>query len=392
MRDAMRRTREQLEAIERAVLAPYAMCSADSRGRAFPEPEAAYRTAFQRDRDRILHTSAFRRLQGKTQVFITTEGDYYRTRITHTLEVAQIGRTVARALGANEDLVESICLAHDLGHPPFGHTGERVLHQLMEAHGGFDHNHHSLRVVTELERRYSEFPGLNLTFEVREGLVKHHADSSDEAVPAEYLPGLHGTVEAQIAALVDELAYNAHDLDDGLRSGLIDASAVLQLGWWQRAVERAGIADALPRDELARHRIVRKLIGAMVDDVIEESSRRLARLEAEGRASVEEVRRQPTLVVGFSAAAEALNQELRCFLFEQLYHHPRLLRMSHKAEHVLQDLFRVYAREPRILPRSFQRRLSELPLHRVVCDYIAGMTDRFALEEHARLFDPHTPV
>ncbi len=388
----MRRTREQLEALERITLAPYAMCSADSRGRAYPEPEAAYRTAFQRDRDRILHTSAFRRLQGKTQVFITTEGDYYRTRITHTLEVAQIGRTVARALGANEDLVESICLAHDLGHPPFGHTGERVLHQLMEAHGGFDHNHHSLRVITELERRYSEFPGLNLTFEVREGLVKHHADAEEELVPAEYLPGLRGTVEAQIAALVDELAYNAHDLDDGLRSGLIEAGAVAQLGWWQRAVARAGVGDPVPRDELARHRVVRKLIGAMVDDVLEESARRLARLEAEGRATVEGVRRHPTLVVAFSEEAVRLNRELRQFLFDQLYYHPRLMRMTHKAERIVQDLFRVYTREPRILPRSFQQRLSEMPVQRVVCDYIAGMTDRFALEEHARLFDPHTHV
>ncbi|MCS6773624.1 MAG: deoxyguanosinetriphosphate triphosphohydrolase [Thermoflexales bacterium] len=383
------RTREELEAIERATLAPYAMKSAESRGRHHPEPEAAYRTAFQRDRDRILHTSTFRRLQGKTQVFTVTEGDYYRTRITHTLEVAQIGRTIARALGANEDLVEGICLAHDLGHPPFGHAGERALNALMEGHGGFDHNQQSLRIVTELEQRYAGFNGLNLTFELREGLVKHHADHSSDFVPAEYLPGQNGTLEAQIAAYADELTYNAHDLDDGLRSGLIEPQEVVALGWWQRASALAGVDDPTPSDSLTRHRVVRKLIGAMVTDLLQETTQRLAALNP---PDVDAVRRWHSPVVGFSAEAQALNRELRAFLRERMYHHPRVIRMSHKAERLLRDLFKVYLREPRMLPKRRQAFLASLPLHRVVCDYIAGMTDRFALEEHARLFDPRERV
>ncbi len=259
------RTRQQLEQIESLSLAPYGARSAESRGREFPEAEPPYRTAFQRDRERVLHTTAFRRLQGKTQVFVVTEGDYYRTRITHTMEVAQIGRTIARALGASEDLVEGVCLAHDLGHPPFGHSGETILAELMRDHGGFDHNRHSYRLITELERRYPDFPGLNLTYEFREGIVKHETEYDVAARSGQdYELGLRGSLEAQIASYADELAYNAHDLDDGLRAGLLDIGDVQQLAWWQRAREAAGVPAGEPFTDLVRHRTIRRLIGEMV--------------------------------------------------------------------------------------------------------------------------------
>jgi dGTPase len=387
------RTRQDLERDEQRTLAPYGMASAASRGRRFPEPEAPYRTAFQRDRERILHTTAFRRLQGKTQVFVVTEGDYYRTRITHTLEVAQIGRTIARALGANEDLVEGICLAHDLGHPPFGHAGERRLNELMAGHGGFDHNQQSFRIITELERRYPDFPGLNLTYEFREGLLKHQAERTPGGAPAEYEPHLRGTLESQIAAISDELAYNAHDMDDGLRAGLLDGDAHA-LAWWRRACADAGIDPHAPVTDVTRHRIIRRMIGLMVTDLLVESSARIGRMSAslDRPAGVEDVRRWPELLVAFPAETRQLNHELKSFLFERLYFHPRVVRMTHKAERVLSDLFVAYLEEPRMLGAGARAWLSELPLPRVVCDYVAGMTDRFALDEHARLFDPHERV
>lgn len=383
------RTREQLEHIEQLTLAPYACRSAESRGREHPEAEAPYRTAFQRDRERVLHTTAFRRLQGKTQVFVVTEGDYYRTRITHTMEVAQIGRTIARALGANEDLVEGICLAHDLGHPPFGHSGERVLNALMREHGGFDHNRRSFEIVTHLERRYPDFTGLNLTYEFREGLAKHETEYDEAHAPAAYQPALRGTLEAQIASFSDELAYNCHDLDDGLRAGLVRLDDARRLEWWARAQENAAVDPAAPFDDVGRHRIVRRLIGEMVSDLLAETS---ARIERAAPRSADEVRALPSLIVGFPERTLALNQELRHFLYDMLYFHPRVLRMTKKAERVIVDLFEIYMQEPRILPAGAQQMLAELPLPRVVCHYIAGMTDRFALDEYARLFDPHERV
>jgi len=387
------RTREQLEKAELATLAPYASTSARSRGRAYPEAEAPYRTAFQRDRERVLHTTAFRRLEGKTQVFVVTEGDYYRTRITHTLEVAQIGRTIARALGANEDLVEGICLAHDLGHPPFGHAGERTLNALMHAHGGFDHNLQSFRVITELEQRYPDFPGLNLTYEFREGIVKHETEYDVVNAPTDYEPALRGTLEAQIASFSDELAYNAHDLDDGLRAGLLTEGDVTPLGWWQRAKESSQAEDEA-FGEMLRHRIVRKLIGLMVTDLLTETSGHIERMTSAsgGHVSVDAVRRWPSPLVDFSSGAHTLNRELKGFLFECLYYHSRVIRMTSKAARVLGDLFNAYVQEPRMLSATTRQRLKKLPLERVVCDYIAGMTDRFALDEHARLFDPHERV
>jgi dGTPase len=387
----MMRTREELERLEFLTLAPYAMKSAESRGRQYPEPEAPYRTAFQRDRERVLHTTAFRRLQGKTQVFVVTEGDYYRTRITHTLEVAQIGRTVARALGANEDLVEGICLAHDLGHPPFGHSGERALNARMAAEGGFNHNRQSFRIITELERRYPDFPGLNLTHEFREGILKHNVEASGQSAPLDYWPELHGTLEAQIAAFVDELAYNAHDLDDGLRAGLVKEQEVKHLAWWRRASEAAGVSSNEQLTDVKRHRVIRWLINAVVTDLLSESARRIRAMlqQRAGAATADDVRRWPELIIGYPPETEQMNQELKSFLYERVYFHPRVLRMAEKAERVVGDLFEAYIQEPNLLSEGARQRLESAPLSRVVCDYIAGMTDRFALAEHARLCNPH---
>jgi dGTPase len=381
------RTREALEQIEALTLAPYAMRSAASRGRQYPEPEAAYRTAFQRDRERVLHTTAFRRLKSKTQVFVVTEGDYYRTRITHTLEVAQIARTITRALGANEDLVEGICLAHDLGHPPFGHAGERTLNALMQSDGGFNHNAQSFRIVTELEQRYPDFPGLNLTYEFREGLLKHHDGAPNPNLPPEYQPMLYATLEAQIAAFADELAYNTHDLDDGLQAGLVRQSDVETLAWWQRAREAAGLHPAAPLTEIARHRIIRRLINELVTDLLTESSRRIDALmrACGGQASVDDVRRWPAPLIGYPPETEDMNRALKQFLYVHIYSHPHTQQMAAQAERVISDLFAAYMRRPEWLPEGVRRRLDKQPRARVVCDYIAGMTDRFALSMHARL-------
>ena len=383
--DPMLLTRDRLEQIEDLALAPYGMHSRDSRGRAYAEEEPTHRTAFQRDRDRVLHTTAFRRLEYKTQVFIIHEGDYYRTRLTHTLEVAQIGRTVARALGANEDLVEAICLAHDLGHPPFGHSGERALSGLMKGHSGFDHNKQSMRIVTELERRYASFPGLNLTWEVREGIVKHETEY-DVADAQDYDPDKRGNLEAQIANAADELAYTAHDLDDGLRSGLLRPAQLTDLLVWQRLQESlAWKGDEV--DELTRHRLIRRLIGLEVTDLIQTTS---AQLDQSGVASADALQRLPNNVIAFSDPYQAMNRQLRTFLYENMYQHHRVVRMQVKAERIVEDLFRAYTATPLILSREVQERARSAGLERAVCDYIAGMTDRFALQEHDRLFDPST--
>ncbi len=382
------RTREQLAQLESAWLAPYAAKSAETKGRVHPEVPAPYRTEFQRDRERVLHTTAFRRLQGKTQVFVVTEGDYYRTRITHTLEVAQIGRTIARALGANEDLVEGICLAHDLGHPPFGHSGEAKLNELMRDHGGFDHNRQSYLIVTELESRYPGFAGLNLTYEFREGLVKHETEY-DVVVPKEYEPEQRGSLESQIASYADELAYNTHDLDDGLRAGVLDISEVRQVRWWQRACQAAGVGPDQPFDDLVRHRVIRNLINEMVDDLLRETDRCI---QLSGVQSVDDVRRQPENLVAYPPETRQMNRELKGFLYESMYRHYHVLRMHTKSDRVLEDLFRAYDSEPRILPDGPRAWLDKLPRERVVCNYIAGMTDRFALDEHARLYDPRERV
>ncbi|HXF84949.1 MAG TPA: deoxyguanosinetriphosphate triphosphohydrolase [Anaerolineales bacterium] len=375
--------RQQLEEIEDKTLAPYGMRSKDTKGRAYLDTEPAYRTAFQRDRDRILHTTAFRRLEYKTQVFINFEGDHYRTRLTHTLEVAQIGRTLARALGANEDLVESICLAHDLGHSPFGHSGEAALARLMKDYGGFDHNKQSLRIVTELEQRYPEFPGLNLTWEVREGMVKHESEY-DIADARDYNPELRGNLETQIANVADELAYTTHDLDDGLRSGMITPQMLDGIAIWEILRETFHWRGPILSD-LERHRMIRHLVGIMVTDLVEATDQRLKESKVKSPLDIQKLKYN---VVGYSEEMQRRNRELKDFLYLHLYRHPRVVRMQVKAERIISDLFNAYRAEPQMLPLPVQAFIEQRGLERTICDYIAGMTDRYAIEEHQKLFNP----
>lgn len=379
-------TRSHLEELEDRILAPYGMHSKNTKGRYYPEDEPEYRTIYQRDRDRILHTTAFRRLEYKTQVFINYEGDYYRTRLTHTLEVTQIGRTIARALGGNEDLVETICMAHDMGHPPFGHSGETILARLMRDYGGFDHNKQSLRIVTYLERRYPEFSGLNLSWEVLEGIVKHETEY-DQSDAKDFNPDLRGNLEAQITNIADELAYSAHDLDDGLRSGMINAAMLEGTLLWEIVTESIGWRHAPVMEDLTRHRIIRRLIGIEVDDLIQATDQRLRQ---SGVRSVEELQRLPYNVVGFSEEMHRRNRELKDFLFTNLYRHFRVMRMAVKAERILTDLFQAYHSEPTTLPKHVQGQIEESGIERTICDYIAGMTDRYAVEEYQKLYDPST--
>jgi dGTPase len=376
-------TRQQREEQEDYCLAPYGIRSKDSKGRAYPDTKPVYRTAFQRDRDRILHTTAFRRLEYKTQVFLNTEGDYYRTRLTHTLEVAQIGRTVARALGANEDLEEAICLAHDLGHSPFGHSGEQILNQLMEAEGGFDHNKQSLRIVTKLENRFEDFPGLNLTWETREGIVKHETEY-DISDADDYDPHLRGHLEAQIANAADELAYSAHDLDDGLRSGLLSIEMLQNLGIWKTLIKSVGWKGGL-LNELDRKKIIRRMIGMEVRDLIKSTD---LEIQKSGAKSVEELQKLDHNVICFSDEMGEMNRELKDFLYKNLYKHHRVIRMQVKAEGIISALFNAYVKDPLMLPKHIYTGIESKGLKRAICDYIAGMTDRFAIDEHQKLFDP----
>lgn len=375
--------RKRLEMIEAQNLAPYAQLSQNSRGRVHHEPEPAYRTAFQRDRDRIIHSAAFRRLEYKTQVFVNDMGDYYRTRLTHTLEVAQIGRTVARALGANEDLVETICLAHDLGHPPFGHAGEHVLDQLMSDHGGFNHNHQSYRVVTELERRYDRWVGLNLTYETLEGIAKHETDY-DLIAATGMTSELRGSLEAQIANFADELAYNAHDLDDGLKSGLLTPEQLRVLELWRRVTESSRW-DGGVLDELSRHHMIREVVGVLVDDVIQTTQ---ARLDALQPQTPKDIQAHDDNVVQFTDEVATLNRALKDFLYAEMYRHYRVMRMSQRAEHFITQIFQSYVKEPRQLPPPYQQLIADEGVHRVVADYIASLTDRSAQLEYRRLYDP----
>ena len=376
--------REQLETLEDQQLAPYAQRSSSSRGRTYPEEEHTYRTAFQRDRDRVLYTTAFRRLEYKTQVFVNYEGDHYRTRLTHTLEVAQIARTMARALMLNQDLVEAIAMAHDLGHTPFGHSGETVLHELMADKGGFNHNTQGLRIVENLEERYPNFPGLNLTWEVREGIVKH-ATEYDTPEATAYEPECRATLEGQVINVADEVAYNAHDLDDGLRSGLIYPRQLQGLTLWEEALAALKIR---PEDVSDTHRaqIIRYLVNLEVTDVLESTQ---GRIEESRPNSVEDIRRQPADIVSFSPMMHERNRELKGFLLKGLYRHWRVMRMAEKAKRMLTLLFEAYVRTPAQLPYSVQEHITEDNLERLVCDYIAGMTDRFVLQEYSKMFDPN---
>jgi dGTPase len=383
------RTRAELEKHEAESLAPYALRARDSRGRIEPEPPHAYRTAFQRDRDRVLHARAFRRLQYKTQVFPYSEGDHFRNRLTHTLEVAQIARTVARALGANEDLVEAIVLSHDLGHPPFGHAGEHVLNQLLRPQGGFEHNRQSLRIVDWLEDRSERYPGLNLSHETRAGILKHGSDFPRYSHPVP-LPDLGAgpSIEGQIANACDEIAYHTHDLDDGLRADILEWGSLAELPLFRRALAAAN-THAGSDARSARPRLTVALIDLLATDLIEASARRL---EQHHPVSPEAAAALPEPAVDFSPEIAAEKRELARFLLDRFYRHHRVLRMAAKAERILGDLWRAYAADPRQLPPHVLERAQGEPEERAIADYVAGMTDRFAMDEHDRLFDPHTHV
>ena len=359
-----------------------------SRGRRFPEQEPPYRSAYQRDRDRVIHSRAFRRLEYKTQVFVNHEGDHYRTRLTHSIEVSQIGRTVARALGLDEDLVESLSLSHDLGHTPFGHLGEEVLRDRLREHGGFNHNRQTLRIVEHLEERYLDFPGLNLTWEVREGIAKHSGPIDLAAAPEfeEYEPGLMPPLEAQLIDPVDEIAYNHHDIDDGLESGLLDMEALASEVPLFGKPLRAALARRRGSDlRQIRNEALRGLINELVTDLIAATER--SAKEA-GVADVEEVRRAGRPIVALSPAVAAENRALKTYLEEHLYRHHRIERMKDKARRVLEALFDRYLANPRLLSDDTRRRIVVDGLERTIADYVAGMTDRYATEEYRRLFDP----
>jgi len=368
---------------EEVIIAPYGTHSKDTRGRLYPEEEHSYRGCYQRDKDRILHTTSFRRLEYKTQVFVNDEGDYYRTRLTHTLEVAQIGRTLARALGGNEDLAEAICLAHDMGHPPFGHSGEAVLAKKMVNHGSFNHNRQTLRIVTKLEKRYSGFSGLNLSYETLEGIAKHETEY-DTMGDMDFNPNLRGSLEAQIANMADETAYSAHDLDDGLRSGLLTLDMVSRLDIWRLIADTLHFAETELSD-LDRHRFITVLTGLEVDDIVEHTEQLIQKNRIE---SVSDLVHMPYNIVSNSEVMVGMNRQLKDFLYNNMYRHYRVMRMSAKAEMILSRLFDTFMSNPKLMPTHIQDAIEEKGLEVAICDYIAGMTDRYATEQYKKLFDP----
>ncbi len=379
------------DAMERADLAGYAATSAASKGRRYQEEFRDNRPAFERDRDRIIHCAAFRRLEYKTQVFVNHEGDYYRTRLTHSLEVAQIGKGIARRLGLNEELTEALALAHDLGHTPFGHTGEEVLNRLMEGCGGFEHNLQSLRVVDELEERHPHFNGLNLSWEVREGIVKHSSqyDAPEASIYQEFLPGTVPSIEAQLINFADEIAYNNHDIDDGLKSGYINLNQLKKVELWNEVHE--GILAKYPGIDVDRGicQTVSALIGVLINDLVNTTAENLRTLKIETQ---EDLKRVNLPVVAFSPAMADRNAQLKRFLFQNLYRHYKVERMRVKAERYLAELFEMYIKHPTLLPMKHQMKMERDGRERVICDYIAGMTDRFALDEFKRLFEPYERV
>jgi dGTPase len=376
-------------------LAPYAAMPESSLGRAHPEPAPAYRSEFQRDRDRVIHSAAFRRLEYKTQVFVNHEGDLFRTRLTHSIEVAQIARSVARALRLNEDLTEGIALAHDLGHTPFGHAGQDALNGCMQDYGGFEHNLQSLRVVDELEERYAEFPGLNLTFETREGILKHCSRKNAKKLGPlgqRFLDRTQPSLEAQLTNLADEIAYNSHDVDDGLRSGLISVDTLKEITLFREQYEtvRQLYPELPPRRTI--HEVVRRLIGCQVIDLVETS---IANLEAAAPRDIAAVRNHGTPLITFSEAMREKNLELKSYLRTNLYRHYRVHRMTAKAVRTITSLFEAFFSDPRLMPDEARQHVSQLEEHdgklgraRAVADYIAGMTDRYAIAEYDRTFNP----
>lgn len=378
-------------------LAPYAAREETSRGRLFPEESPQYRGEYQRDRDRIVHSSAFRRLEYKTQVFVNHEGDMFRTRLTHSIEVAQIGRAIARMLNLNEDLIEAICLAHDLGHTPFGHAGQDVLNDCMKPYGGFEHNLQSLRIVDHLEQKYAQFTGLNLTFETREGILKHcslpNAENLGE-LGERFLQKYHPGLEAQAANIADAIAYNNHDVDDGLRAGLLSNEQLCEVMLFREQFEAVSKQFPDLGGRRKTHEIIRRMINRQAVDLIDASR---ARIEAAKPQSIEDVRQQDHMLIGFSDEMAEHNLQLKRFLRENLYRHYRVHRMSNKAKLILKALFEIFMDDPRLLPPETQQtlRLGEKEhgdngKARVVADYVAGMTDRYAILEYERIFNPGT--
>jgi dGTPase len=379
-------TRRQFEKIEDRSLAPYAARSSMSKGRKYPEDFHPYRTEFQRDRERIIHCKAFRRLEYKTQVFLNHEGDHYRTRLTHTIEVAQIARTIARALRLNEDLAESIALAHDLGHTPFGHAGEKALDILLNDCGGFEHNRQSLRVVEVLENNYSPFPGLNLTWETREGIIKH-SSSYDRPDISDYNPDEMPSLEAQIIDYADEIAYNNHDLDDGLSSGLLHIEDVEKLSIWSMLKNKK---RSISKDNnLASRERIREIINILSTDLIQNTYNNIEKYSI---GLYVELKMCSSKIASFSRGIETANDELKDFLREKLYNHYMVARMTLKSQKVVQELFNTYSKHPETLPPNYQNMIKGDSLLRTVTDYIAGMTDRYAVEEYKKITDPAVKV
>ncbi len=384
-------TREDFERHEENWLAPYAVRSMHSRGRMHPEEPCAFRPCFQRDRDRIIHCEAFRRLEYNTQVFVNHEGDYYRTRLTHTLEVAQISRGLARTLKLNEDLAEAIALAHDLGHTPFGHRGETALNELMKSHGGFEHNRQSYRVVTALERRYPEYPGLNLSAELLDGLLKHCSEYDTPnltgiACSATHYPSL----EAQVVNVADEIAYMNHDLDDGLESGMLVEHDLENVTLWRDVAAKVRTRYPGITLKMLKRQAIRHLIHDFVMDLQAQTKQRLQTWNIQ---TFEDVGKTKEPIVAFSPELAAATKELKDYLFVNLYRHYRIERMADKSTRILTALFNTYLNNPMILPPSLERAIrTEGNAEQRVCDYIAGMTDRFALSEYAKLFDPNERV
>jgi dGTPase len=373
---------------EEEVLAPYAMRTRDSLGRRYPEPSHPFRTLYQRDRDRVTYSTAFRRLLYKTQVLVAQTNDHHRTRLTHTLEVAQISRTVARQLGLNEDLTETIALAHDLGHPPFGHAGEQALDECMRGHGGFEHNRHGLRIVEVLEYRYAGFPGLNLSREVLEAMAQH-SGRRDAPEVAAYLDVGRPLLEAQVVDAADSLAYDAHDVDDAFGAGLVSADDLREVEFWRLAVERVERRHGRLGPLQFEPAVVRALIDWQVTDLLEHTRQRLRQARVR---SVQDVRAAPEVLVGPGPEVRRLKAGLETFLRERVYRHYRVLRMAAKGRRIVQALFEEFTRAPDLLPERYSCRVAREGRERVVCDYLAGMTDRYAQDEYLRLFRPYAPV
>jgi dGTPase len=371
---------------EKDTLETYAMQSADTRGREYPLSPDPWRTEFQRDRDRIIHSAAFRKLEYKTQVYMSYFGDYYRTRITHTMEVAQIARTLARNLRLNSDLAEAIALAHDVGHTPFGHSGETALQRVLAEDGGFEHNEQGLRVVEILEERYPHISGLNLTYEVREGIIKHASEYDSPTVPQRFDPKLSPTLESQVCDVADEIAYNSHDIDDALKMNLIHESQLAEVEWvWEIFQQSRAPMMTDDADKFVKFRSIGRIIEIMVADVLETSA---MNIETHGISSVAKVRESPFRIVGFSKEMQEQNRQLKNFLMKYVYRHPNVVRMNSKAEYFVQRLFDLYLRIPEQLPLKYQNRVEKEGLKRVVTDYISGMTDRYLQEDYIRAFEP----